>query len=105
MAEHTEQSRKRGQCPLCKRMTRLTFHHLIPRKMHRRKFFQKHYDKQQLQNGIAICQLCHTGIHRTYDEMYLAKHRNSLVSLQADEQLQNHFQWVAKQRVKPPLLT
>ncbi|MGB2427617.1 MAG: hypothetical protein ACPH9N_08065 [Alteromonas sp.] len=102
MAHHLEQLRKQGRCPLCGRLTRLTFHHLIPRKMHRRNYFKKHFSKLQMQTGVAICQLCHTGIHKTYDEMFLAKQRNTLESLLADEQLQAHFQWVAKQKVKPP---
>ena len=39
---------KAGECPLCMRATELTFHHLIPKKMHRRRFFQKNYKREQL---------------------------------------------------------
>ena len=97
-----EQQRKTGQCPLCHRQVRLTFHHLIPRKVHRRTHFKKHFTKQTLQAGIAICRQCHSGIHRMYDEMTLAKYFYSLENIQQDEALMNHFKWVAKQRVKPP---
>lgn len=86
-------------CPLCKRQTHLTFHHFIPRKVHRRAHFKKNYSKAELQQGIHICRACHNGIHKAYDEMTLAKSYASLDKLQQDERLNQHFNWVAKQRV------
>lgn len=91
---------KRGECPLCHRETDLTFHHLIPRKMHRRTYFKKHFEKLTLASGIDICRQCHRGIHKIYDEMTLAKQFYSLALIQADETLSNHFAWVAKQKVR-----
>ena len=85
---------------LCNRQTDLTFHHLIPKKMHRRTYFKKHYSKQELAQGIDICRQCHTGIHKTYSEMELAKHFYSKERLQQDPTLTTHFSWVAKQKVK-----
>lgn len=89
-----------GTCPLCKRTTRLTFHHLIPRKMHRRNHFKKRYNKHTLQSGIFICRECHSAIHRFYDEMTLAKQYASLEALCSDDRLQQHFSWLAKRRIK-----
>lgn len=100
MARH--QAPKNGICPLCGRSTFLTFHHLIPRKVHRRAHFKKHVDKAVLQQGLAICRACHNGIHRHYDEMHLAKHLNTPEKLSADPVLAAHFSWVAKQKVAPP---
>jgi len=88
-----------GECPLCRRMTALTFHHLIPKKMHRRSFFQKTYKREQLAIGIYICRQCHNGIHLLFDEMTLGKHFNTLEKLMLDEPLQKHFRWVARQRL------
>ena len=88
-----------GQCPLCQRNTALTFHHLIPKKMHRRRFFQKNYKRHQLAEGVYICRLCHNGIHRLFDEMALAKSFNTLENLLQDEALQKHCRWVARQRL------
>lgn len=68
-------------CPTCHRKTYLTFHHLIPRKVHRRAHFKKHFSKQDLNKGILICRQCHSGIHRFYDEMTLAKQFDSLEKL------------------------
>jgi hypothetical protein len=90
---------KGGECRLCLRHTELTFHHLIPKKMHRRSFFQKTYKRQQLACGIYICRQCHDGIHLIFDEMTLAKRFNTLENLLLDEALQKHCRWVARQRL------
>lgn len=90
--------RKPGECELCGRHIDLSFHHLIPRKMHRRSHFKKHYSKEQLQAGVLLCRLCHRGIHRLYDEMTLAKQFPSLMALQADAAVAKHVDWVRKQR-------
>jgi len=86
-------------CLLCNRRTELTFHHLIPKKVHGRKFYKKKYSKQELNQGIDICVLCHTGIHRLYDESTLGKRLNKLEVLLDDEVLARHFKWVSKQKV------
>lgn len=87
------------QCQLCQRECALTFHHLIPRKMHRRTYFKKHYDKVMLQQGVLLCRLCHKGIHTLYDEMTLAKQLNTLAQLKADDSIKQHVDWVKKQRI------
>ena len=95
------QIKKSGVCCLCGRQTQLTFHHLIPRKVHRRKHFRKHVARDALQAGIDICTPCHKGVHRLYDEMTLAKCFPTLEALRADPALHRHVMWVRKQRVKP----
>jgi len=86
------------ECALCERVCILTFHHLIPRKLHRRGFFKAHYSKTQLQTGVMLCTLCHKTIHRFYDEMTLGKKLNTLTSLKADEKIQTHIHWAKKQK-------
>jgi hypothetical protein len=66
--------------------------------MHRRTYFKKNFSKQVLAQGIDICRLCHTGLHKTYDEMALAKLFNTLDAIQADKTLASHFEWVSKQK-------
>ncbi|MET1218571.1 MAG: hypothetical protein ABWW63_02950 [Glaciecola sp.] len=90
---------KKGGCVLCQRHTKLTFHHLIPRKMHRRNFFKKHADKATLALGINICRQCHVGIHKLYDEMTLAKQFNTYAKLTADPLVAQHVAWVKKQKI------
>ena len=87
-----------GRCCLCNRHTELTFHHLIPRKVHRRTYFRKHVARRDLQAGIDLCRLCHKGLHRLYDEMTLAKRLNTAQALREDPAVQRHVQWVRKQR-------
>ena len=89
-----------GTCGLCGRSTELTFHHLIPRKVHRRNFFRKRVEPEALQQGVDLCRLCHKGLHRLYDEMTLAKRLNTLEALRADPAVQRHVQWVRKQRTR-----
>ncbi|MAM88662.1 hypothetical protein [Allohahella sp. A8] len=87
-------------CELCARPVDLTFHHLIPRKVHRRAHFQKRYDREQLNAGIWICRLCHRGLHRLYDEMTLARDFSTLERIQADEAIARHIAWCAKQKAR-----
>lgn len=94
----TRGSDDRDSCLLCGRQTALTFHHLIPKKVHRRKRFRKRYGRDELNQGVKICRLCHSGVHRLFDEMKLAMQLNSLESLRQHEALRRHIKWVSKQR-------
>ena len=85
-------------CPLCGRDKPLTFHHLIPRKIHRRTYYRKNYTRAELNKGIDICRPCHSAIHKFYDEMHLAKELNTLELLLADPALKKHFEWMSRQR-------
>jgi len=89
---------RRGQCPCCGREVPLTFHHLIPRKVHRRPRFRKHYDRETLNMGLFLCRRCHSGIHKRYDELTLAREFNTPEALLADPDLKRHFEWVSRQR-------
>jgi hypothetical protein len=87
-----------GRCSLCDRTTPLTFHHLIPRKVHRRTSFQKNYARSRLARGIDICRLCHDGIHDLYDEMTLARFLRTPAQLRNDPRIRKHVAWVRKQK-------
>lgn len=87
-----------GRCVLCQRHVPLTFHHLIPRKLHRRTRFRRDFAREVLAAGIAICRLCHDGIHDLYDETTLGLRFNTLEALLADEPVMRHVAWAARQR-------
>lgn len=87
-------------CPLCERLVDLTFHHLIPKKLHRRTRFKKSYSKAELNQGVFVCRLCHNGIHDHYDEMTLAKKFGTFAKIKADPNIQRHAEWVARQKVR-----
>lgn len=91
---------KADVCRTCQRHTMLTFHHLIPRKMHRRTHFKKHFSKEQLQAGIMLCNTCHSGIHQRCSEMQLAKSLNSEALLKNSNELERFFTWVSKQKIQ-----
>jgi len=89
---------KYGVCRLCERETYLTFHHLIPRKLHKRRRFVKTYTKEQLNEGVMLCPRCHKGLHKLHSESELGNQLNTLESLLADPAVSKHVAWVAKQR-------
>jgi hypothetical protein len=91
---------KTGPCELCGGHRPLTFHHLIPRKLHRRVHFQKHFTRAELSRGLAICQLCHKHIHAQHDEMTLARSFSSLEALRQDTALGKHIAWAGRQKVQ-----
>lgn len=89
-----------GVCPCCQRHCALTFHHLIPKKLHRRVYFKKHFSREQLNQGLYLCRACHNGIHDHYDEMTLARQFPDLESLRRDAALARHFEWVGRQKIQ-----
>lgn len=94
-------SRNFGTCVLCKRAPiSLTEHHLIPRKVHRKKWFRKRFELEDMRHRkIDVCRRCHLGIHKLIPgETNLARNYNTLESLRAHEGLQRHVEWVRKQR-------
>jgi hypothetical protein len=95
-----EQRRAVAACELCGRVKPLTRHHLIPRAVHRKRRFQKRYDKSEMQKrDLKICRLCHNGIHDLFpDEKLLAEAFNTKEALLADERLRRHIEWVKKQK-------
>ncbi|MEO0996085.1 MAG: hypothetical protein AAFX58_01085 [Pseudomonadota bacterium] len=89
--------KRSGRCALCRRTAHLTFHHLIPRKLHRRTRFRKLHDKRELARGIEVCQLCHRALHRLHDEMTLGTELATLERLRADPKVARHVAWARKQ--------
>lgn len=87
-----------SHCTLCQRGVRLTFHHLIPRKLHKRKRFAKTYSRDQLNEGIMLCTRCHKGLHKLYNEMELGSRLNTLQALKEDPAIARHVAWVARQK-------
>jgi len=94
----TERKIRFGVCCLCQREVFLTFHHLIPKSQHRKKWAQKKLSRADKQKGINICRKCHNGVHNLFSEKDLAKRLNTLADLAAEPQLQKHISWVSKQK-------
>lgn len=98
MISIVERRIKQGHCQLCSRHINLSFHHLIPRKLHKRRRFSKTYTREELNQGIMICHRCHRGLHRLYSEMELGSRLNTLDALKANEAITKHVAWVSRQQ-------
>jgi len=92
------------QCEMCERKMPLTFHHLFPKKLHK-KLASSESDgipKELLRTvGIMICRPCHSMLHRTFDHELLAGELNSLEAIMERPETQKWVQWAAKQRTYP----
>lgn len=76
----------------------LTFHHLIPRTLHSKKWYQKKYTKEELNHGVDICEDCHEALHDFITEKDLGKRYNTLDLLMTHPKVQKFTAWVSKQR-------
>ena len=86
-------------CELCGRDKPLTFHHLIPRKVHGRRRFLRRYSKHEMKaRGLHLCRPCHSGIHDLIDETELGERYNTKEDLLKHEGVARHVAWVARQK-------
>jgi len=93
------QSSNIGTCALCEREEiPLTFHHLIPRTLHSKKWYKKHYTEEELNVGEDLCADCHEAIHDFIPEKTLGKSFNTLALLKEHPKVANFARWVAKQK-------
>jgi len=90
---------KPEHCELCKRAKPLSFHHLIPRKNHRRNYFKRTFDKwEMVTRGAWLCRLCHRKLHKTYSEQELGKNLNTLEAIKQQPEMQVFLEWAKKQK-------
>lgn len=87
-------------CLMCEREIHLTKHHLIPREMHERFLKKSSISKEELNQTIAICRMCHSTIHRFFSNKELAEKYNTFEALMADEKIFKYAKWASglKQR-------
>ena len=87
-------------CELCSRAVRLTFHHLVPRKVHKRTRFIRTHGKDEMRSkGLWLCKLCHSGIHTIIpNEKSLAESYYTKELLLSHEGIARHVAWVRKQK-------
>lgn len=89
-----------GCCELCGRRARLTFHHLIPRRVHRLSRFVRRFGLEVMRTrGLDLCELCHHGIHDLIpDEKQLAESYHTRELLLAHPGVARHVAWAARQK-------
>ena len=100
MQNQSPRSKRPAACALCDRAVSLTFHHLIPRRVHKRGKFLRQYTKETMRStGLYICRLCHSGIHDIIpDERELAESYYTKELLLAHEGIARHVAWASKQK-------
>ena len=86
-------------CALCERERSLSFHHLIPKKTHKRSYAFNRFSKEEMNTrGIYLCSDCHRMVHRKIDHRSLAETYNTLEALKEHPELATFVAWVRKQR-------
>lgn len=84
-----------SSCALCSRNLDLTFHHLIPKTLHSKKWFKKNFTADQLNLGLMLCRDCHDAIHRFIPEKDLGKTYNTEEKLKAHAKVASFVSWVS----------
>lgn len=90
-------------CALCEREQPLTFHHLIPKKVHKKSRVVKKYTREEMHTkGLWLCTDCHATIHLQIGHLELALHYQTVEDFLAHEPIRKFVNWVKKQerRVK-----
>ena len=84
-------------CELCKRQVKSTSrHHLIPRTVHKNKWFKKKFEKAQLHETVDLCRNCHREIHKLIPEKEMGRHFNTLEKLRSHEKVSNFVAWLVR---------
>lgn len=94
---------KPDNCDTCGREVKLTFHHLVPKKLHKkRRTILRYPDVDLNHHGIWVCKDCHKKIHRLFSHDELSETYNTVEKLKEHETFAKFLKWVSKQdkRVK-----
>ena len=84
-------------CEICEREKETTFHHLIPKTLHGKKWYKKKYTQKYMkEHGINTCKDCHKTIHVFWDEKTLGKDFNTKEKILNEEKIQKHIKYVRK---------
>lgn len=106
-----------SECPICCRIDKLTFHHLIPRTTHAA-YLKKGLTPQMVEwkdnsiekyasdrlflahYGVNLCRKCHSQVHLAESEKSLAKDWNSLELLLSHPEIIKWAKYASKQKSK-----
>lgn len=90
---------KPEKCELCQsEEDELDFHHLIPRTLHSKKWFEKRFEKMYMRtHGIWICkEYCHPQIHDLITEKEMGTTYNTLELLKEHPDVKKYVEWRTK---------
>ena len=90
VVDNVKRAMRTDFCGLCATMHGdMTFHHLIPRATHSKRWCFLRFSKDERSSGVCLCRECHDQVHRKIDEKTLALEYNTLESLQTHPDLQS----------------
>ncbi|ADI15628.1 hypothetical protein [Truepera radiovictrix] len=99
MSPAPKQGEGGARCELCGREQPLTFHHLIPKRNHRKGAFQRRFSKEEMRRrGLMLCRLCHRQLHKTFSERELGLTLNTKEAILEHPEVQRFLAWARKQR-------
>jgi len=76
----------------------LTYHHLIPREVHR-KVLKRGWHREDMLNSVAwLCRPCHSMVHRVATNEELARHYHTVELLLEREDVKKWAAWVGRQK-------
>lgn len=82
-------------CELCGRDKPLNFHHLIPRTLHKSKWYKSKFSKEELCSGIMICEDdCHFEIHKFLTPKEMGRKYNTLDKLKSHPKVKKYIEWI-----------
>ena len=85
-------------CELCERSQPLTFHHSIPRTLHKKRWVRSRFPAEALHVGVWLCRDCHDAIHRFIDHRTLAESHRSVEQLRSHPDVARFVAWIRTQR-------
>ncbi|CCX16455.1 hypothetical protein FPQ18DRAFT_339692 [Pyronema domesticum] len=86
------------ECEICERMVPLTYHHLIPREVHKKVLKRGWHQEWELNKVAWLCRPCHSTVHRVATNEELAKEWFTVEKLLEREDIGKWRSYVGKQR-------
>jgi len=83
------------KCALCGRENELTFHHLIPRTLHKNKWFKKNFTREEMNHGVDLCKYeCHREVHNLISEKEMGRSYNTLEKLKRHPKVKKYIKFI-----------
>lgn len=88
------------ECGFCLRSgLKLTFHHLIPKKMHKKKYVIKVHPNHDFNTyGVYLCIPCHKQLHKVFSHKELALEYYEVAKIMDSEEMRYAIKFNAKQK-------
>ena len=84
-------------CQLCGSDEVHSEHHLIPRHCHRKSWWKRKFTKEEMQQTILVCKMCHHSIHDLIpDEKELGRDFYTIEKLQSHPGIAKYLEWKRK---------